>query len=893
MAIFRRMTNLFRRTQVDREIAAELDAHIAMRVEANLAHGMTPEEARRDALLRFGNRSAAREHVAREDAMLAVEGLLADGRYAMRQLRRAPGFAATAILTLALGIGANTAIFSVTSNVLLRPLGYPRSDRIVQLEKEDGANASYSASIPLFLEWRNHNQVFQQIAAYSVLPVGFNLAEAGRPERVPGLRVSADFFRVLGIAPQLGRNFAAEDDREGAQPVVILSDGLWQHRYRGDRAIIGKQVSLDGETYTVIAVLPQGFQFLATLPTSKAIEVWTPLRLPAASRDPSNTLESIARLKDGVSPEQAGAALTTLSRQFAEELHPAFSARGTVALHPLQQRIAEDVRPTLLLLLGATGFVLLIACANVANLFAVRVAERSRELAVRASLGAGRLRLVRQLMTESLVIAICGGIAGFAVAEASMRILLAMAPLSIARFGSHALDWRVLLFATAASLATGLLFGVLPAMRSMKMPSAAVLQAASSRRTTRGREHNRLSGTITVVETALSLVLLSAAGLLIESFVRVQQVNPGFNERGLTTFETTLPVGSYGDRTALARFIEGVRQSIGRLPGVGSVASVSTLPTEPTLNAPFTKEDGPAPPPGEASGESDDFLVSADYFRTLRIPVLEGRAIDLTDRGDSPGVVVINQTMARRFWPGLNPIGKRIVIGKNLGPTWADEPREVVGVVGDARSAIDEAASPSMYTPVTQVPPSLARLLIGTIPVRWVVRTAASAPLRTEELEGAVLNVDSAVPVAEVRPMSELLGDALARWRFNMVLLSAFAGVALALAAIGIYGVVSYTVAQRTQEIGIRMALGANRRAVLGMVLSKGMRLSLGGALMGMIAALGLTRLMHALLFDVSPNDPGILCGVSVLLVSIAAIACLIPARRAARVDPMQALRSE
>jgi predicted permease len=893
MAIVSRIANLFRRSKIDHEIDAELRSHIGLRIDDNLAAGMTPAEARRDALVRFGNPTATRDRVTAADAAVSLESVLADVRYALRQLARAPGFATVAILTLALGIGANTAVFSVTNTVLLRPLKFPRPDRIVQLEKVTGTELSYSASIPLFLEWRDRNRAFQQIAAYSVLPVGFNLAVKGRPERVLGLSVSADFFRVLGIEPNLGRNLTAEDDREGAPRVAVISESLWHRRYGDDAAIVGKQISLDGEPAIVIGVLPRGFQFLATLPTSNAIEIWTPLRLPAASRDPSGILECIGRLRDGVSPQQAAAQMTALSRRLAIELPAAFPSTGNVELLPLQQRIAEDARPTLLLLLGATGLVLLIACANVANLLSARMADRAREISVRAALGAGRLRIVRQLLTESLLLALCGGVTGIVLAVLSVRILLAMAPLTISRFGAATLDWRVLLFATFLSVFTGVLFGVLPALRTSGTSAVNALHAASVRRATRGRDYRKVSGLLMVAETALSLVLLAAAGLLIESFLKLEQVNPGFNYRDLTTFETTLPVAKYADPDALERFVEGARQSIERLPDVESAAAVSTLPTQPTINFPFTRVDGPVLPPGQATGESDEFIVSPAYFDTMQIPVLEGRAITDVDQSHSHGVVVINRALASKFFPGESAIGKRIVIAKNLGPDWADETREVVGVVGDARAIIEEPADPSMYVPFAQVPKHLATILLRTVPVRWAVRMRANSSNTSDQLGNAILSVDSSVPVAEVKPMAALMSDVLARWRFNMLLLGAFAGIALALAAIGIYGLMSHTVAQRTQEIGVRMALGAERSQVLALIVKRGMSLACSGAVLGIGAALLLMRLMRSLLFGVSPADPAILAAVSLLLIFTALVACVIPARRAASIDPMRALRNE
>ena len=863
MSLFRRISNLFSRSSVDREIDAELRSHIEMRVEDNVATGMTSGEARRDAMLRFGNLTKTRERVNAVDALLAVESVFMDTRYAFRQLARSPGFAVATILTISLGVGASTAIFGVVNTVLVRPLSYPHAERIVQTEKVTTTGSSYTASIPLFLYWRDHNRTLQHLAAYSVLPVGFNLAGRAMPERIPGLRVSADFFRVLGVTPPLGRNFTKEDDQPGSQRVVILGESLWHRRYNDDRQIVGKSIRIDGEPYTVIGVLPLGFQFLGTMPTSTAVEIWTPLQLPATSRDPRSVLECIGRLNAGMTREQAASEITSLSRQLAADLPTAFPSAGVMALPALQQRITEDARPILMLLFGAVGFVLLIVCANIANLLLARMGNRAGEIGVRNALGASRLRIIRQLLTENLLLALSGGVLGMLVAWLANKSLIAAAPVTISRFGATSLDWRVLSFAVGVSLFTGILFGLFPAVRSSSMGAGDALHSSSSRTSTSTKSHRRVSGALIVGETALSLMLLFAAGLLSASFLKLQQLNPGFNYRQLATFETTLSIDRYGSPASLERFLQDALQRIQKLPGVESVGSMSSLPTEPTLDFPFTIVGGAIPPPGQSSGDSDYLIVSPDYFQTMEIPVLKGRQIEQSDSEHSPSVVVINQAMARQYFPNENPIGKRIVIAQNLGPDFADEPREIIGVVGDAKAEEFNASTPpSMYTPFAQISTHLASLLVGTIPIRWAVRTKPDSGSLDKELADAMLQVDPEQPIAEVRMMRELLSDALERWRFNMLLLIAFASIALFLAAVGIYGVISYTVAQRTHEIGVRMALGAGRSSVLWMVLKENGFLVGGGTIFGLCGIALISRVLKGFLYGVTVGNPVILAGV-------------------------------
>jgi putative ABC transport system permease protein len=886
MNFFRR---IFQRRNLYSDISEELRQHLEEKTEQLMREENMPrKEAEQAAKKAFGNATLLEEQSREIWQWPTLESIWADLKYALRQLRKSPGFAAAAILTLALGIGANTAVFSVVNAILLRPLAFPHPERLFQVEKIIGDQFSYSASIPLFLQWKQAKGL-EHIAAYSLLPTGFNLAERGRPERIFGVRVSADFFRVLGITPHLGRNFTENDDRTGSPRVVLLGFELWRERYSADSGIVGKTILMDGQSYTVIGVLPRGFQFLAIMPASGPIQLWTPLQLPTTSRDPAGTLECIGRLASGISSRQASEQLTALSRRLAPGLPAVFTATGGIHLLPLQQRITEDSRPMLLLLFGAVGFVLLIACVNVANLLLARMGNRAAEIAIRTALGASHARIVRQMLTENLLLAFLGGTFGLLLAWLSHRILLASAPHNLLPGSETQPDGRVLIFAMAVSLATGILFGLFPALRVLHMGATVSLRGSASRSASSGKNHRRLSRSLVIAETALSLMLLAAAGLLFESFVKLQAVNPGFDYNHLSTFETTLPLAKYGTPSALQSFLQQTRERIRDLSGVEDVASVSSLPTESIIDFPFTKAEAR---PGEVSGDSDFLLVSAGYFDSMRIPILQGRTLNESDTANSPGVVIINQAMAKKNWPNQNPIGKRIVIAKNLGPDWADEPREIIGVVGDAKAdVIEQPAPPTMYMPFAQIPPHLETVLLRTLPIRWIVRTHTGIGGLTSQLQTALLAVDPEEPVAEVRTMRSLLSGALLRWRFNMLLLGIFAAIALLLASVGIYGVISYAVAQRTQEIGIRMALGSSRATILWMILRHAAMLLAAGTFLGLAGAIAIGRVLKGFLYGVTPGDTGVLFAVSALMCSVGLLAAWTPARKAASIDPMKALR--
>ena len=813
-------------------------------------------------------------------------------RYGLRVLAKNPGFTIVAVLTLALGIGANTAIFSVVNSVLLRPLPYPQPDRIFQVLKQYRTETGDSISVPLFNYWSQHTRVFEHFAAYSGLPIGFNLAEQGLPERVPGVRVTADFFKVFGVNPGLGRDFLSEEDRPGGGRVVVMSHGLWRSRFHSDPNVIGKLISLDSQPFTIVGVMPEGFRFPSAYDFGSGTDLWVPLQLPPDSRDPANYLASMGRLKLGVTREQAGAELGALTQQLRKDLPESADSHEGATLVALQERLVGRVRPLLLILLGAVSFVLLIACVNVANLLLARSTERAKEIAVRTALGAGRWRVIRQLMVESVLLGLLGGAAGLGVAYEGNQALVAISPVELSGLGQTGLDGRVLAFAFAVSLVTSVLFGLAPAL-SVSRTNLSDSLKESTTRSTAGGHRRRLSGALVASETALSLMLLVGAGLLLESFIKLAHVDPGFDPRNVLTFETTLAESKYDALAPLSAFYRQVLDRLGALPGVECAANVTNLPTQPGPDLPYTIEGRTAGSSVGDSGDSQYRLVSADYFRAMRIPLIQGRFFTDADTDSSAGVVIINQTMSRLLWPKENPVGQTIIIGKSMGPEWTDRPRQIVAVVGDVKdSSLNEPPPPEMFIPYTQAPTRVVALMARLIPTRWVVRTRGGG-VSINALRQAVLDSDPDEAIASVKSLEEVLAGSIARWRFNMLLLGIFAALALILATVGTYGVISYSVSQRTHEIGIRIALGAGRASVLKMVIGQGMLLTLIGVGIGIGGGLALTRFLASLLYGVKSTDPLTFIAVSAVLAGVSLVASYFPARRATKVDPVVALRYE
>jgi putative ABC transport system permease protein len=823
-----------------------------------------------------------------------MENLIADLRQALRVFWKSPGFTAIAIAALALGIGANTAIFSVINVVLLKPLPYAEPGRLMQLGRLFPNGVGNSASIPKFNTWKK-NDVFEAITAYDFAGPGMNIGAGDRPEQVKGIHVSAEYFRVFGAAPAIGRTFTAQEDLPGGPKVAVLSYTLWKDRFAADPGLMGRSIDIGGEPTTVVGIMPAAFQ------SDPPADIFIPLQADPNSVNQGHYLLVAGRLKPGVTLPAAKAQMKIVGERFRQANPEWMDKNESVSVVPLQEAEVGNVRPALLILLGAVGFVLLIACANVANLQLARASTRQREMAIRTAVGASRTRIVRQLLTESVVLALAGGVCGFILGAWGVRVLLAIAPGNIPRITDtahtatlvSALDWRVLCFTLGISFATGILFGLFPAVHVSRLDVNTSLKDTSGRAGT-GRHQNRARGVLVVSEIALALVLLVCAALMIRTFVGLRAVNPGFDPHNVLTLQTSLSGGRYATTAQVDSLIRQMAPRLESLPGVQFAASAIMLPIEGGVDLPFNIEGKPPGKGNKYNGDEQWRSVSAHYFSAFKIPLVRGRAFTDHDIGQSAQVVIINQTMAKKYWPKQDPIGSRMTIGKGLGPDFAEPAREIVGIVGDVReNGLADANQGVMYVPDGQVSNGLTQLTNKVLPLSWIVRTSMEPKTLTAAIQHEFLAFDGQLPVSKIRTMEQVIAESTARQDFNMLLLTIFAATALLLAAIGIYGLMAYSVEQRTQEIGIRIALGAGSQDMLRLVIVQGLRLAGIGVAIGLAAAFGLTRLLSSLLFGVKATDPMAFGVVVVMLAAVAGIATYIPARRATRIDPMIALRYE
>jgi putative ABC transport system permease protein len=905
MALF---NQLFFRQRRYRELTESIHEHLEELIAELMEQGMSREEAVRAARREFGNVTLMEERSREVWQWTIWESVWADIKLTVHQLRKSPVFTATVIATLALGIGANSAIFSVIDTVLLRPLSYPNADRIVQfLLKSPQGGTVPSSSISDFRVWRKQSSAFEDVSAFDFK--GNELSLGGdAPEAFSGVHVTADYFRLFGAPMLLGRTFSAAETSPNGGNVVVLSYGLWKSRLDSDPSIVGKTISLDQKAYTVIGVTGRSFQ------SHPEADLWVPFQFALNSIDPTHSFQVAGRLKAGVTLAQANAELKLAAaearrnRSFADS-HFDFEVK------PLLDMIVGDVQPSLLMLAVAVGLVLLIACANVANLLLVRATGRRREFAIRSALGAGRIRILRQLLTEGIILSLIGGTLGVAIGLYGVRALVAINPGGLPRVGHGGafigVDWRVLLFAIGLSLLTGILFGLFPALSASRPDLNRALNEGGNQQAA-GFRQTRVRSWFVISQMSLAVVLLIGAGLLIRTFISLREVNPGYDPHNVLRIDMSLAGKRFAKTADVTAFVSNARGRIDAIPGVEDSAMSCCPPLTDKMGLPF---DVIGHPVGKSitTGSALWMEVSPGYFDVFRIPVLRGRSFTEQDSAAAPPVVLINGAMAKEFWPDQNPLGQQIVIGAGLGPPdlpnigdkprhrggsdggdkFKDVPRQIVGIVGDTRNDLSGPAFPEMIIPQAQASDAMTAFWNQFAPAYWLVRTRQDPHQIALHVAKQLSEASGGLAVGHIRLMDEVMSGSISRQNFDMLLLTIFAASALLLAIVGIYGVVSYSIAQRSREIGVRMALGAGRPEIRNLIVRQGMLLAIVGVSIGVCAAFGLMRFIASLLFGVTTWDPMVFLFVPFLLLSAALLAVWLPARRAMRVDPMQVLRSE
>jgi len=884
---FRRFTE---RSKKDALLADEIEAHFGHEVDANIARGLSPEEALRQARLKFGNPRVTRERVWEYRSFPWIEDAWRDLRFALRSLAKAPSFAAIAVLVIAVGIGANTAVFSVINTVLLKPLSYPDPQSLVFLTNT-GPQGSFSvANVPKFNIWRQQTQVFQAVAGFDQAGAGLNLTGGNDPEQLQGVHVTADYFRLFGAPIVAGRTFTPTEDSPNGGHVAVLSYGLWKRRFGGNPNVVGTNIQLDGHPYLVLGIVGRNFV------TETPADLWLPFQFDPTSRDMAHYFRVAARLKPGITLQMANAELKLTADQFRSTYPGALGPNAGFGVAPLQEIMVGDTRLSLLVLLGAVTFVLLIACANVANLLLIRATARQRELATRSALGAGRGHIIRQLLTESLAISLAGGFFGLIIGFVGVRLLLAISPAGIPRIGPDgsavSLDANVLLFTLGVSILTGIVFGLFPAISSSRMNLSSALKESSSQAGV-GFRTGKLRSLLVISEVALALILVVGSGLLIRTFMKLQAVDPGFDTHNVLTMAMSLSGERFQQTARVAQIVRDGTERLKNVPGVTTAAAACCLPLEGGFGLPF---DVVGRPKGNDpnTGGAGYLPVSWSYFEAFKVPILRGRNFTEHDDGSGPGVVIINEAMAKKYWPNADPLNDRLRIGANMGPVFVEPARQIVGIAGDMHgNGLNRDPSPTMYIPVAQMPNKVTALNSRIAPLWWIVRTSLEPHPLSKPISAALREASGGLPVAHIRSMDEIVVLNTSRQRFNMLLLSIFGASALLVAAIGIYGLMGYSVQQRTQELGIRMALGAPASTIRNMVIRQGMILAVIGVIIGVAGALWLTHFLASFLFGVKALDPAAFIATLVLLSAIAFVAVWFPARRATRVSPMAALRFE
>jgi putative ABC transport system permease protein len=877
---FAKLANLFHSRNADHEMTREIDSHLAMLQEKFERRGLAPDEAKLAARRAYGGVEQAKELHREARSFVWLEQRVKDVRYACRNLLRTPGFTAIAVITLALGIGANTALFSVVNAVLLRPLAYKNPGRLVTV-LHDGVNPVAPAN---YIDWRDQSHSFEAMGAAEYWTP--NLTGNESPEHLTGLHLTQNLLPMLGIRPLLGRLFVTGEDRKGSDHEVILSYRLWQRLFNRDPGVLGRPITLNGEGYTVVGIMPPEFKF-APFWATKA-ELWAPMAFGDRIHDRAgNSLRVFARLKQGVSLVQARVEIAAITARL-ERQYPGTN-RG-VAVTPLKENVVGKIQTPLLMLLGAVGFVLLIACANVAHMLLARTADRRKEIAVRTALGAGRTRVIAQFLTENLLLAFFGAAAGLVIAVSGMKVLVALSPAYIPRVDMVGVDTRVVLFLLGITVLTAVAFGLAPAMHAAAGNLSDSLKEGG-RGDSDGIRRNRLRSFLVASEFALAFMLLVGAGLMIRSFSALQSVSPGFNPHNVLSMIVSVKGTKEAEPNRRALFYRSLVQQVQTLPGVVSAGAINHLPLAGDMwGLSFAIEGRPKPLPGELPAAVYR-IVMPGYFKTMRLPLQRGRAINAADDARMPGVVIINERAAREYWPGKDPIGKRISFNhvKNQ-PVWLT----IIGIAANAKQS-DWAAEPSpeAYLSALQNREFLGGGESHTADITLVVRTAGTPSDMAAAVKHRVWSIDRNLPISDVLAMDRVVADATAPPRFEMMLLGIFAVVALVLAAVGIYGVISYSVSRRTREIGIRIALGAGRTDVLRMVARQAIAQALAGAAIGLAGALLISGLMTRMLYGVQPTDPITFGGVVVVLALAAMLAACIPARRATRIEPVVALRNE
>lgn len=821
--------------------------------------------------------------------MLPLETFLKDLTHSLRMFAKSPAFTLAAVAALTLGIGVNTAIFSVVNAVLLRPVSFPDPDRLVVFMNTSPQGAGPAASPAKFHHYREQTAVVQDVSAYRTGVV--NYTGGSMVEQLRSGQVSADFFRLFGAPTVVGRPFTAEEDLPDGSKVVVISSRLWSTRFNSDPDIVGQTISLSGDSYNIVGVLGE-FHFEDFGPPP---QVWIPFQIDPNTKDQGHYFQTAGRLKPGVTLEQAKARLDVSAAEYKRKFPNALRPNNSFTVQPVREALVRNVRSSLLVLAGAVSFVLLIACANVANLLLARATGRRREIAIRAAIGGSRGRIIRQLLTESLVLSTAGGILGLLFGMAGIRALLAINTASLPRVGEDGalvgVDWRVVAFTMAVALGTGILFGLIPALQGSKADLTTTLKESSGRSGT-GFRQNKARSVLVVTEVALALVLLIGSALLIRTAVALSRVNPGFDSSRVLTMRMSLTGPRFLKSEGVAQIVRDGVDRLRAIPGVVNASATCCVPLQGGYGLPFKIIGRPSDGPFDGGGSW--MTVSPGYFDVFKIPVKRGRSFVERDNSGSPGVVIINEAMARQFWPKSDPLNDRLAIGRGIMREFEAEPeRQIIGIVGDTRDGgLNSEPGPAMYIPQAQVPDAANALNVRLTPIAWVVRTETEP----HSLSSAVqeqLRQATGLPVTDVRSMGEVVSLSTSRERFNMWLMTVFGVSALLLAAIGVYGLMAYSVEQRTQEIGIRLALGAQAAQVKNMVVFQGMRLALVGVVIGLGVAFGLARLIAAFLYGVTARDPLVFAGVPALLTLVALLAVWIPARRASKVDPISALRYE